>query len=319
MQAMQREAAGREIQNMQPKLQQHLQAVRDSAKGALDARWDAIRKTVGSNITADVTNIANTNANAAKLVSKTNIEDFQKIIGNAFGNANWGTLTWRDMQAAYTDLGQTLARGDLPGDLYQGLKLYQQGIGQEMENMVTRAGGSPTVLRSLKADWSAFMRDFVDTSRPMAHGGSPIAHALRNVDAPNLAKVLQRPGGQRAIALLENYKMYGANPELLQQYRELVESYADMPKGGRVMNLPSPKVVAAPKPPLFERPPNVAPYKPPPPTPTRPLEPPEVDIEGVRKQMLSQLKRKAISRGAPIVGGTMLGWLLRNWLSQTAK
>jgi hypothetical protein len=324
MQAMQREIAGREIGNMQPKLQQHLLGVRNNIDHTLDMRWDATRQLVKGQ-TADVQNVANGVANGVKKVDAVHTEDFKKLYNGAFGDANWSNLTWQDMQHAYTSLGKTLANGGLTYDVFDGLHTVQNEIGQEMENMLTRAGGGQQAVqqfRVLKADYSEYMTDWENVNKRMNYGGSPLAHGLRNVDAPNVTKVFESPAGKRAIALLEKYRMYGANPELAQQYRDLVESYDDMPKGGRTMAVPKPKVVKPPEAPA----PKVmtqAAYKPLPALPTRPLEPPPVDIEGIRNQMLQQFKRKAgvrIGTGAAVGAGLgasgMTAWLLHHLYGQ---
>lgn len=276
-----KEALKRGVEELQPRLQEHLQEVHDAVRGDLDARWEKLRTAVGTDVKANVQSLATKMAEATKNVSEANRGLFDKVIADAHGVGDATNMDWQEAQAVYTKLGARLAKGGLPGDVWRGLKAYQNAVGSEMGEM-TEAKALGKFYAELKTDWSAYMNDFQNSRVAVARGGSPVAHALDKADAPMAAKHFEGPAGDRAVQTLSKYKDYGARPELAQTYRDIVAEAKSAPKG---------KTVQVPQPPTTQ------------------------EIQAIR-----QKANRAFLRQAGIgVGGAALTWdVLKNLFGSSA-
>ena len=266
-----KEALQRGAEELQPRLQQHIQDVHTNVRADLDQRWDAIRS-VFKPQPGQAPMFANPNAIAQGVrgssqgVSAANVELFNKVVADAFGDSKPAAMQWNDIQGVYTKLGNRLAKGGLPGDVWRGLDSLQSSIGTEMEDMANAKGIKPQ-LQSVKKDWSSYMKDFQNTRVSVAKGGSPLAHSLESPDPGTAVKHFEGDAGDRAVSTLSKYKKYGARPEMAQKYRSVLEDVTTAPKGGKVKEMPSLK------------------------------QEPKVDTEAIRKNAVSKTKR-AVVKGA---------------------
>jgi hypothetical protein len=277
-QASQKEVLQRSAEELQPRLQQHVQEVHDTVKQGLDQRWDALRATFkGSGIQANQATLAKALDKAANGVAEVNNDLFAKIVTDATPTK----MGWEDIQAAYSKLGSRLAQGGLPGDVWRSLKSYQQAIGDEME-MMAKAKGVPD-FPQLRKDHAAFMRDFVDTHDSIQNGASPLAHMLQKPDPATAVKPFEGEAGDRAIRTLARYKDAGARPSLAQTYRKTLEAAEAAPKGGRSVDMPKLKQTPAP------------------------------DEAAIKSQKMGELKGRATKVGAGFVGAGLLEELIRRW------
>jgi hypothetical protein len=167
-----------------------------------------------------------------------------------------------------------------------------------MESMANAAGVKSDFV-GVKKDWGQAMADLKDTYKPIAKGGSPVAHALSKADPQGAAKVFEGPltgPANRAMKILSRYKKYGADLSYPLRYRSMLEEGESLPKpkGVKMPTEPTPR----PTPEMTS-----APYKPGPPSPnvaeykTHP-----VDKDAIRKEAMSKFKKKAA-----VYAGTGLG------------
>jgi hypothetical protein len=274
--ASRKEALEKGAQELQPRLQQHVAEVHDAVLNDLNQQWDVVRQGV-KNITANPNTISTSLAKSNKLVSAPNIDLFNKVVGDAMGEANPARMGWADIQALYTNLGNRLAKGGLPGDVWRGLSAYQDGVGDEMETMAN-AGGVKKELVAVKKGWGRYMNDFKNTRVAVAKGGSPLAHSLQASDPGAAVQHFEGDAGDRATQTLAKYKKYGARPELAQKYRNVVEMASEAPAGGKDVKMPKLK------------------------------QEPGVDTESIRKEAIRKGKRRLAigalgAAGAGVAGG----------------
>jgi hypothetical protein len=240
--AARKQALQRGVEELQPRLQQHIQDTHNVVRANLDKRWDAIRQAFAP-VAGQPPILANPNAIAAGVrstsakVSGANTELFQRVVQDAFGESNPANMEWKDIQGVYTKLGSRLAKGGLPGDVWRSAKALQDTLGTEMETMAN-VRGVKADLQSVKADWSQYMEDFQNTRKAVAKGGSPLAHSLQSPDPGTAVKPFEGDAGDRATQTLSRYKKYGARPELAKKYRDVTEEAAKAAKGGKVSEMP---------------------------------------------------------------------------------
>jgi hypothetical protein len=120
-------------------------------------------------------------------------------------------LTFRELQGYYTELGQKLAGGNLPGDVYRAVKYVREQLGNQMNDMAAK-GNALADLNRAKAYWRNY-EDTFHNMRPVSQGGSPVARVLRAdpSDPGFVAAPLTGKASARAVAMLSKY-----DPDLAQ-------------------------------------------------------------------------------------------------------
>jgi hypothetical protein len=153
--------------------------IKGQAKAANDTQWDALRKVVGD-VPIDpsgITNVVEQQRSAistpeeAKLFDdqlrskmspeevaedmglaeeydklspemKANVDKMTSSLDNIGGIAKDGSepLTFNKLHGIYTELGMKLSRGNLPGQVWQGLKTLRESIGGMMQTVADQAG-----------------------------------------------------------------------------------------------------------------------------------------------------------------------------------
>src|SRR4029077_1522706 len=186
-------------------------------------------------------------------------------------------------------IGDKLASGDLPGNVYQSLKIAKEGF-EGMIESAAEAEGQGDIYRDLKRDWSRYMRDWKDMRAVGTGKGSVLARALVAPDTKFLRPLLTSKGGDQLLQTLGGYRDAGARPELSQSARKLArESLAIKAPAAKAM---PPSYEATPPPKLRE----VTPPK------RKPVPIPKPPSENVRAPRIT----RTIARTAGGVGGALL-------------
>ena len=148
-----------------------------------------------------------------------------------------GQMPYRDAHGYFSELGEQMARGNLPGDVYRAIKHVRESIFEQMKGAARKAGVEEQLLSTNK-EWHEFMDAFHDMS-PVAQGGSPVARILRAVDPGYIAGPLLAKAGERAIRMLETYQPYGVQPEVAKAIRFMRQQADALPS--KVKDIPMPK------------------------------------------------------------------------------
>lgn len=125
-------------------------------------------------------------------------------------------VNFTDLQGYYTELGDKLASGNLPGDVYQAMKSLRQNIGDTMQGMADKKG----VGKQFK-DARGFYHDFMDTfhePQGPSGSGSPVAQSLRAKDPENIRAPFTGKAGARGVEMLAKH-----DPELAKRVRSLAK------------------------------------------------------------------------------------------------
>lgn len=112
-------------------------------------------------------------------------------------------VTFADLQGYYSELGDRLAAGNLPGDVYQAVKGLRDSIGSMMQRMA-EARNAGSQLREAQRFYSDYMRTFHEPTGP-SHSGSPVAQALRAEDPKYIRAPFTGSSGARGIEMLAKY------------------------------------------------------------------------------------------------------------------
>jgi len=135
----------------------------------------------------------------------------------------------------YSAIGDKLASGGLPGNVYQALKSVERGLDEQLGKAAERRGLGKDY-SALKSEESQFRRDWTDSD-------SPLAKARGALDA-NLAepRLLGR-GNEYLTKQLARWKQYGADPNLPAAAKHYAEQVKALPKKAlpEVKGLPEPK------------------------------------------------------------------------------
>jgi hypothetical protein len=156
-----------------------------------------------------------------------------------------GKLPFDTARVHYSAIGDKLAQGNLPGNVYQALKAVEDGLDKQL----TQAAESRNLGKDyteLKANESQFRKDWVDPK-------SPLARAYKALDENFLEPHVMGRGTDYLTKQLERYRQYGAEPDLpLSARRMMEESKAIKAKPGvpegTVPTKPTLKEVPRPKP-----------------------------------------------------------------------
>jgi hypothetical protein len=206
-------------------------------RGKLDRAYDEIRKAT-ANETVPAESLTDAVQTAEKKIkgSAENIKIFKDILSKApeaepeelpFTTSTGGTtmipkghnlyavlaqqltepgkpLKFGDLQGYYSELGDKLAGGDLPDDVYHALRSLQSDIGEMMQDMANDSGvGSK--LRQTQKLYRQYMETFKESAGPN-HSGSPIAKALQAADpAYAIEPLLEEKTAQRVRNMLTKF------------------------------------------------------------------------------------------------------------------
>lgn len=132
-------------------------------------------------------------------------------------------LGFSDLQGYYTEMGEKLASGSIPGDVYRAVKFVRDNIGRQMMQMAEKHGMGGR-LTEARAFWRQYEQTFHDM-RAVAQGGSPVARAVRAQDPSYMAAPFLGKAATRARGLLQAY-----DPALAQSASKLSEDFSQMQK-----------------------------------------------------------------------------------------
>lgn len=156
-------------------------------------------------------------------------------------------VSFSDLQGYYTETGAELAKGTLPGDVYQATRELHSAIGDMMQQMADSAGAG-------KQFWDSrvFYRDYMDAFHEPAGpsgSGSPVAQVLLAKDPAVAVAKFSGTAGDRGVAILRRYNSNLA--DLAQRAgaikRETAAVTASAPRTVKsIVDLPPAKTTAAP-------------------------------------------------------------------------
>jgi hypothetical protein len=223
----------RGVQENSARLVNQVQDLQTKAKGKIDAQWDDLRKKVGdAEVPRDQLSDLVRGAESKLSGSSENIKVFRDILSKGteqsvkLGGAAAGVLdqshplyqqlvqsgvieqarpaTFRDLQGYYSELGEKLSSGSLPGDVYQAIKSLQEDIDRIMQRIAAERGQG-AALNTARSAYRDYMQTFRDISGP-SHSGSPIAESLAAKDpAYAVAPLLREQSGARVRNSLAQY------------------------------------------------------------------------------------------------------------------
>ena len=194
-----------------------------------------------------------------------------------------GTMGWRDLQGLYTELGDKMSRGNLPGDVYNALKYVRNAIGEQMGKMAERHGMADA-WNDARAHWQQYRDTFHDMT-PVSQGGSPIARVLRADDPGFIAQPILGKASTRAVQMLKAY-----DPAVAAQAAQIAADNARMnalPKKAVVK--PTPKLTGVSTVPEPPEPKVAEALKPPEPPVTKPIPEPPNLVEATRQAREARL------------------------------
>ena len=183
------------------------------------------------------------------------------------------------LRGYYSELGEKLAGGNLPGDVYQALRSLQDDIGGMAQKMANESGVG-TKFSQTQALYRQYMETFRESAGPN-HSGSPIAQALDAADPAYAIKPLMaEETAQRVRNMLTTFdppvEGQGGAGKLFDAFRQTTREFDGL---GKPINAPEapkpPKLEELPAPPEPVQPKEVAPSI----SVTPPKQPPEIVAE----------------------------------------
>lgn len=249
-----KQAAEKQITNATRDAQNNILSTHRAVRSALDDRWESMRNDMKGTVVSNPADIYNGVREAEtehlrgapqslqqfrNLVRELGIEDFVENEDGTLSAAQSDTakpLDWETARVHYTAIGDRLAQGGLPGNVYQALKKVNGLLDSKLKDAAGGAGREQEYT-ALKNDWSDYMKDWKDTSA-VSKGGSPLARVLQTPDAGYARVHLTGPAADRLLMTMEKYRGQGAQPELVGKVRNLHAA----------SKLPRPKRVPVPKP-----------------------------------------------------------------------
>jgi hypothetical protein len=238
--------------SMVQKTYENLHATHDAARGALDQQWGAFRQGMEGAELDPIEAFNNIEAAKAKylkgspasltvfnnLVHEMGIQEFMG--GEGKGEpikpvAGSGALPFDTARVHYSAIGDKLAQGNLPGNVYQALKAVQEGLDKQLTGAAeSRKLGD--VYTKLKANEHQFRSDWVDPKSPLARAYKSLSPAFLEQHVLNPAK------GEYISSQLKRYTEHGAQPHLpLAAKRFASEAAAITKKVPEVKELPKVK------------------------------------------------------------------------------
>lgn len=189
--------------------------------------------------------------------SPKDLTDFNNLMGRlsdpSIDSAEYAKpLGWKEARTHYTNINNRLFAGELPPNVYKALELVKNSLDEQLGKAASARGLGPEYT-GLKRDWSQYKSDFDDVANMSTGGGSPLARAIRFQSPADLEKLLNSQYGDNLLQRVSRYRDKGANPQIIDKYRQL---------GRRAEAIESPKPVAHPqRPPIAKLPPEIVPYE----------------------------------------------------------
>lgn len=143
-----------------------------------------------------------------------------------------GNITFDQLQGYSSEIGSKLARGGLPGDVYQALKYMKDKIDAQ-KGVIANRNDAGADLKSADAYWRQYMETFHDSTGPSG-SASPIAQALLAKDPDVVTGYLTGSAGERGIELLGKYDKdwteikKAGDPSLVEAARQIRRSHDEM-------------------------------------------------------------------------------------------
>jgi hypothetical protein len=210
-------------------------------------------------------------------------------------------LTFNDWQGYSSELGQLMAKGNLPGDVYQAVKYVKESVDKQITTIAERHGAEGD-LKAANAYWADYLKTFYD--RPSA-----AADTLRRVgklDPEYYAEPFIRgKSAKTGLAAIKNYDPGLA--DRIEDLRTKSDRFHELPKTLKLENEPNaPEPIEEPKRPEFKAPKQVE----------RPTYPTEKDVTEAKTK---ELKKSVQEIGrfskydAAIMGSSVIGPFLGKW------
>jgi hypothetical protein len=234
--------------SMVQKTYDNLQRTYKTARSALDSRWGQFRQGM-EGVQLDPTKAFN-DIEAAKakylkgspaslqvfnnLAREMGIQEFMEGAGGELkAILGSGELPFDTARIHYSAIGDKLAQGNLPGNVYQALKSVQESLDKQL----TDAAAS----RNLSKEYSGLKSDEHQLRTDWTDPKSPLARAHKALDANFLEPHVLGRGNEYLTKQLERYRKYGAEPHLpLAARRFSEEASAITKKIPEVKELPKP-------------------------------------------------------------------------------
>lgn len=187
-------ALSRGVEQLDVKFKDDLIATEKDVRAQAGAKYDSVRKaTQGQILPPAELQAAVRQAQGMIQGSSENIKMFNDILSKApvdyvmSGGAKFGPgspiyesvkatpeglpnpsapVNFSDLQGYYSELGEKLSSGNLPGDVYLALKSLQESISGKMQQMADKAGVGPQ-LSEARSFYSQYMKAFRDHSSPL--------------------------------------------------------------------------------------------------------------------------------------------------------
>lgn len=305
-----------------------------------DAKYDAVRDKIGDDEGVPVAQLAGDARYAESTFlkgSQENIKQFRELMhkapeaGGVETSAGFvspgdplydqlveqgaidqgGNLQFGDVRGYSSEIGSKLARGGLPGDVYQALKYMKDKLDAAAMTIAGRHDAAGD-LREANAYWRQYMETFHEPTGPSG-SGSPVAKILDAKDADFVAGVLTKgDSGARAMEMLSKYGADWADiqgpkdPSIIdavKQIRDASEEMKGLPKKAKMKGLPKKaKVTKAPEKPEKKT-----------------VEPPKVDPRALKQERVEHVietLRNMNKRDFYILAGSAIGALtLNHWFA----
>ena len=232
------------------------QAVRQS----LNERWNALREKIGAETPVDATKVYDAIEEAKKeylrgspaslkqfndLIKEMGVDELVEQTTGGLKAAPGAKMPWQTARTHYSNVGERLASGGLPGNVFKALQHVEKGLDGVLTDAARRFG-SGAEYGALKNDWSQYMRDWNDMSA-LSTGGSPLARILRAKDPAMVDTQVLGESGDRLISTVAKYKKHGASPRLFTAMREVNNELAGLPEPKKLSALPEKAVVSSPR------------------------------------------------------------------------
>lgn len=242
-----------EIAQAQPRLaesiRQKAQAVRQAERASLNNRWDEMRQRVGTETPIPTQGIEDAIGEAVRedlRGAPGSVKQFKQLLTELTGEGEYtdagggelapkpgNTSPWQTIRTHSIAIGDTLSHGNLPANIYRGLKRVQLAT----EDALGKAPGAGEDYKALKADERKFRVDFDDLG-PIATGeGSPLARLVR---APNAAYATTHILGKASDLLEKALGRWDTTGELSQSVAQARAMAAEAKSLPKVKVLPEP-------------------------------------------------------------------------------
>jgi hypothetical protein len=248
-------------QQASKKLTDNLNRTIDTIKTAFDAEYgDFDAKVLGKTkenpkgtLQADISPVAEAVQNAKKNIvegTEESIKQFDSIMGRIgkdridVGGGELAPVPNQmipaaDLRGYITELQGKIYDSKLLPDVRNAAKSVVEAGQKELTNTIKKQFGPQVVelYKDLNARYSDYLTDWRDTSKvnPLPRIRNMLLEGVvqknPNVLADlDVAKLLKGDKGKTALSLLEKYKKFGADPEILNQYRGAIEKLDALPK-----------------------------------------------------------------------------------------